>query len=42
MCTLRFEITSKKARGVISGVQRELNGPIEWSDKLPEHTRLSQ
>ncbi|CAB4008759.1 Serine threonine- kinase TBK1, partial [Paramuricea clavata] len=36
------EITSKKAPGIISGIQKEENGPIEWSDKLPEHTRLSQ
>ncbi|XP_028410870.1 serine/threonine-protein kinase TBK1-like [Dendronephthya gigantea] len=37
-----FEITSKKGPGDISGIQKEKDGPIEWSNKLPEHSRLSQ
>ncbi|XP_072039239.1 serine/threonine-protein kinase TBK1-like [Amphiura filiformis] len=38
-----FFITTKKASGVISGVQRESsNGPIEWSNELPKTCRLSQ
>lgn len=36
------EITSKKRPGIISGVQKNQGENIEWSDKLPEHTRLSQ
>lgn len=35
-------ITSKKRPGIISGVQKSEGEHIEWSDKLPEHTRLSQ
>ncbi|KAL9959562.1 hypothetical protein ACROYT_G032893 [Oculina patagonica] len=35
-------ITSKKRSGMISGVQKSEGEDIEWSDKLPEHTRLSQ
>ncbi|XP_073228812.1 serine/threonine-protein kinase TBK1-like [Porites lutea] len=35
-------ITSKKKSGIISGVQKSEGDNIEWSDKLPEHTRLSQ
>ncbi|XP_029201599.2 serine/threonine-protein kinase TBK1-like isoform X1 [Acropora millepora] len=37
-----YEITSKKKPGIISGVQKSEGEEIEWSDKLPEHTRLSQ
>lgn len=36
-----YDITSKKKPGIISGIQKERDGAIEWSDKLPEHTRLS-
>ena len=39
---LRHIITSKKKSGIISGVQKSEGDNIEWSDKLPEHTRLSQ
>ncbi|XP_020631400.1 serine/threonine-protein kinase TBK1-like isoform X3 [Orbicella faveolata] len=35
-------ITSKKRSGMISGVQKSEGEDIEWSDKLPEHSRLSQ
>ncbi|XP_027051194.1 serine/threonine-protein kinase TBK1-like [Pocillopora damicornis] len=35
-------ITSKKRSGMISGVQKSEGEDIEWSDKLPDHTRLSQ
>ncbi|KAK2571078.1 Serine/threonine-protein kinase TBK1 [Acropora cervicornis] len=37
-----YEITSKKKPGIISGVQKSEGEEIEWSDKLPENTRLSQ
>lgn len=35
-------ITSKKHSGMISGVQKSEGEDIEWSDKLPDQTRLSQ
>ncbi|XP_023217768.1 serine/threonine-protein kinase TBK1-like [Centruroides sculpturatus] len=35
-------ITTKKASGVISGVQCTENGPIEWSEELPKSCLLSQ
>ena len=38
----RHVITSKKRTGMISGVQKSEGEDIEWSDKLPDHTRLSQ
>ena len=38
----RYQITSKKMSGMISGVQKGEGEEIDWSDKLPEHTRLSQ
>jgi len=38
----RHLITSKKRSGMISGVQKSEGEDIEWSDKLPEHSRLSQ
>lgn len=36
-----FYITTKKASGVISGTQISDNGPIDWSDELPNNCRLS-
>lgn len=35
-------ITTKKASGVISGVQVVENGPITWSRTLPVHCQLSE
>lgn len=35
-------ITTKKASGVISGVQLVENGPITWSRTLPAHCQLSE
>lgn len=37
-----YRITTEKKTGMISGVQKSYGGEIEWSDKLPEQTRLSQ
>lgn len=36
-----YKITTEKESGVISGVQYETNGPIEWSRTLPETCCLS-
>lgn len=36
-----FFITTKKAAGVISGIQLRDNGPIEWGSDLPSNCRLS-
>ncbi|KAG7202425.1 hypothetical protein KM043_018736 [Ampulex compressa] len=36
-----FYITTKKASGVISGMQTSENGPIEWSRELPQNCLLS-
>lgn len=36
-----FYITTKKASGVISGLQTSENGPIEWSRELPQNCQLS-
>lgn len=36
-----FYITTKKATGVISGIQLRENGNIEWSRDLPSNCRLS-
>ncbi|EFN69034.1 Serine/threonine-protein kinase TBK1 [Camponotus floridanus] len=36
-----FYITTKKASGVISGLQTSENGPIEWSRELPQTCQLS-
>lgn len=36
-----FYIITKKASGVISGVQTSENGPIEWSRELPQNCQLS-
>lgn len=36
-----FYITTKKASGVISGMQTSENGPIEWSRELPQNCQLS-
>ncbi|XP_043499758.1 serine/threonine-protein kinase TBK1 [Polistes fuscatus] len=36
-----FYITTKKASGVISGMQTSENGPIEWSKELPQNCQLS-
>lgn len=35
-------ITTKKASGVISGVQHSENGPIEWNKELPKTCLLNQ
>jgi len=37
-----YYITTKKASGVISGVQTAENGPIQWSRELPNSCLLSQ
>ncbi len=37
-----YHITTKKASGVISGVQTSENGPIQWSRDLPGTCLLSQ
>ncbi|XP_060598323.1 serine/threonine-protein kinase TBK1-like isoform X3 [Ruditapes philippinarum] len=34
-------ITSKKPTGAISGVQKTLDGPIEWSNTLPDTCQMS-
>lgn len=36
-----LHITTKKASGVISGIQTRENGPIEWSKELPANCQLS-
>ena len=36
-----YYITTKKASGVISGVQTSENGPIQWSRELPNTCLLS-
>lgn len=36
-----FYITTKKASGVISGLQTSENGPIEWNRELPQTCQLS-
>lgn len=36
-----YDITRNKESGVISGVQKMENGPIEWSKELPPTCRLS-
>lgn len=36
-----FHITTKKASGVISGIQTKDNGPIEWGRDLPNSCQLS-
>ncbi|KOC60157.1 Serine/threonine-protein kinase TBK1 [Habropoda laboriosa] len=36
-----FYIISKKASGVISGIQTSENGPIEWNRELPQNCQLS-
>ena len=38
----RFEIISKKAPKIISGVQKANGGPIEYSNDLPDETRISK
>lgn len=40
MC--RYRITKEKPTGAIAGVQRVLDGPIEWSYHLPHTCQLSQ
>ncbi|XP_076170663.1 I-kappaB kinase epsilon [Ptiloglossa arizonensis] len=35
-----FYITTKKASGVISGVQTSENGPIDWDRELPQNCQL--
>ncbi|KAB0789972.1 hypothetical protein PPYR_04663 [Photinus pyralis] len=36
-----FHITTKKASGVISGIQTKEDGPIEWGRELPTNCQLS-
>ena len=36
-----YHITTKKASGVISGVQTSENGPIQWNRELPNTCLLS-
>lgn len=36
-----YYITTKKASGVISGIQTTESGPIEWSRELPNNCQLS-
>ena len=38
----RFEIISKKAPKIISGIQKANGGPIEYSEDLPDETRISK
>lgn len=38
---IMFHITTKKASGVISGIQTKENGPIEWRRELPVNCHLS-
>lgn len=38
---LMFHITTKKASGVISGIQTKENGSIEWRKELPNNCHLS-
>ncbi|XP_071373900.1 inhibitor of nuclear factor kappa-B kinase subunit epsilon isoform X2 [Centroberyx affinis] len=37
-----YKITTEKPVGAIAGIQREDNGPIEWSYHLPYNCQLSQ
>ncbi|KAM3622312.1 uncharacterized protein V6R79_023058 [Siganus canaliculatus] len=37
-----FKITTEKPMGAIAGIQRVLDGPIEWSYHLPHSCQLSQ
>lgn len=37
-----YLITTKKASGVISGMQTSENGQIEWSRQMPPHCQLSE
>ncbi|TKS71464.1 Inhibitor of nuclear factor kappa-B kinase subunit epsilon [Collichthys lucidus] len=39
---IMYKITTEKPMGAISGIQRVLDGPIEWSDHLPHSCQLSQ
>lgn len=39
---LLHKLTTEKAPGIISGIQETENGPILWSKKLPETTKLSK
>lgn len=39
---IMFHITTKKASGVISGIQTKENGPIEWRKELPNNCHLSE
>ena len=38
----RFEIISKKGPGIISGVQKNNAGHIDYDENLPEDTRISR
>ena len=40
--TVRYEITTLKPAGAISGMQHTEGGPVEYSDKLPQTCRLSR
>ncbi|XP_068172499.1 inhibitor of nuclear factor kappa-B kinase subunit epsilon isoform X2 [Antennarius striatus] len=37
-----YKITKEKPMGAIAGIQRVLDGPIEWSHHLPHSCQLSQ
>jgi len=39
---VRYEITTAKPAGAISGVQHTEGGPVEYSDKMPQSCRLSK
>ena len=40
--TVRYEITTAKPAGAISGVQHTEGGPVEYSNQLPQSCRLSR
>jgi len=42
LVTARYEITTGKPAGVISGVQHSEAGPIDYSYQLPQSCRLSR
>ncbi|XP_041946144.1 LOW QUALITY PROTEIN: inhibitor of nuclear factor kappa-B kinase subunit epsilon [Alosa sapidissima] len=39
---VRYKITTEKPTGAIAGLQRVLDGPIEWSYQLPHQCQLSE
>ena len=42
MLLLRIKITREKPSGCISGVQNQLDGVIEYSERLPDTCQLSK